>query len=154
MWLNYKSTLSPQVRESRFANFIGRLKFMKVAELSEVTLTKIKSVRWDRIIEKHEGPEDWESVFSYGTPEFMEVEGRWVLLPVECSNHVNMTILRTIWSEDGNSLTLFLKDTTFDDHWAMSGFMAVCDRLLGEEFFLATLYHEWFIIEKAEVLVG
>jgi len=30
--------------------------------------------------------------------------------------------------------------------------MAVCDRLKGEDFFLAVLYHEWFIIDKNEVL--
>jgi hypothetical protein len=127
---------------------------MKVADLSNETLAKIKTVRWDRIIEKHEGPDTWESEFRYGEPEFIEIEGRWVLLPVEASRHQNITILRTIWSADGNSLTLFLKDTTFEDHWSASGYMAVCDRPKGELFFLAVLYHEWFIIEKAEVLEG
>ncbi len=124
---------------------------MKVIDLSNETLAKIKTVRWDRIIEKHEGPETWESEFKYGEPEFIEIEGRWVLLPVEASRHQNITILRAIWSADGNSLTLFLKDTTFDDDMFMSGYMAVCDRPKGEEFFLAVLYHEWFIIEKTEV---
>ncbi len=125
---------------------------MKVADLSNETLAKIKTVRWDRIIEKHEGPETWESEFTYSEVEFIEIEGRWVLLPVEESRHPNITILRTIWSADGNSLTLFLKDTTFDDHWSASGYVTVCDRLKGEEFFLAVLYHEWFIIETPEVL--
>ncbi|MEG4291382.1 hypothetical protein Q5692_09370 [Microcoleus sp. C2C3] len=74
-----------------------------------------------------------------------------MLLPVEASRHQNITILRTIWSADGNSLTLFLKDTTFDDDMFVSGYMAVCDRPKGEVFFLAVLYHEWFIIEKAEL---
>jgi hypothetical protein len=46
------------------------------------------------------------------------------------------------------------KDTTFDDDMFVSGYMAVCDRPKGEEFFLAVLYHEWFIIEKAEVFEG
>jgi hypothetical protein len=101
---------------------------MKVADLSNETLAKIKTVRWDRIIEKHEGPETWESELRYGEPEFIEIEGRWVLLPVEASRHQNITILRTIWSADGNSLTLFLKDTTFDDDMFVSGYMAVCDR--------------------------
>ncbi|MEG4228953.1 hypothetical protein QUA35_09980 [Microcoleus sp. N9_B2] len=124
---------------------------MKVADLSNETLAKIKTVRWDRIIEKHEGPDTWESEFEYGEPEFIEIEGRWVLLPVEASRHQNITILRAIWSADGNSLTLFLKDTTFDDDMFVSGYMAVCDRPKGQEFFLAVLYHEWFIIEKTEV---
>ena len=124
---------------------------MKVADLSNETLAKIKTVRWDRIIEKHERLETWESELRYGEPEFIEIEGRWVLLPVEASSHQNITILRTIWSADGNSLTLFLKDTTFDDDLFVSGYMAVCDRPKGEKFFLAVLYHEWFIIEKAEL---
>ena len=29
--------------------------------------------------------------------------------------------------------------------------MAVCDRLKNENFFLAILYHEWFIIERLEI---
>jgi hypothetical protein len=124
---------------------------MKLENLSTETLDKIKSVRWDRIIEKHEDPEDWESVLRYYKPEFLEIEERWVLLPVERSHHPNITILRSIWSADGNSLTLFLEDTTYDDDPFFSGFMAVCDHLKGEEFFLAILYHEWFVIERAEV---
>ncbi len=124
---------------------------MKIANLSPETLEKIKSVRWDRIIEKHEGPERWESVLRYYEPEFIEIEGHWVLLPVEESRHPNITILRSIWSADGNSLTLFLKDTTYDDDPFFSGFMAVCDKVKGENFFLAILYHEWFVIERAEI---
>jgi hypothetical protein len=122
---------------------------MKLAELSPETLSKIQSVRWDRIIEKHEGPFDWESVLRYYEPEFMEVGGRWVLLPVEHSRHANITILRTIWSADDHSVTLFLKDTTYDDDSFFSGFLAVCDRVKGEDFYLAIVYHEWFIIEPA-----
>jgi hypothetical protein len=121
---------------------------MKVAHLSPETLNLIKALRWDRIIEKHEGPQTWESVFRYADPEFLEIEGCWVLLPVEKTRHTNLTILRTIWSSDGNSVTLFLKDTTYDDDPFFSGYMAVCDRLSGEDFFLAILYHEWFIIDE------
>ncbi len=88
---------------------------MKLAQLSPTTISKIKTVRWDLIIEKHEGPEDWESVFRNSSPEVMEDEGRWVLIPVESSSHANITILRTIWSTDGNSVTIFLKDTTYED---------------------------------------
>ncbi len=94
------------------------------------------------------------SELRYGEPEFIEIEGRWVLLPVEASRHQNITILRTIWSADGNSLTLFLKDTTFDDDMFVSGYMAVCDRPKGENFFLAGLYHEWYLIVNAVVFEG
>ena len=97
---------------------------MKLAHLPPETLEKIQTVRWDRIIEKHEGPEDWESVFRYSEPEFMLIEGRPLLLPVDQSHHANITILRTIWSHNGNSVTLFLKDTTYYDDMFMSGYMA------------------------------
>jgi hypothetical protein len=124
---------------------------MKLSDLSSEIIEKIKSVRWDRIIEKHEGPENWGSVLRNYEPEFLEIEGRWVLLPVERSHHANITILRTIWSADGNSLTLFLKDTTYEDDPFFSGFIAVCDKVRDEDFFLAILYHEWFVIDRAEV---
>jgi hypothetical protein len=126
---------------------------MKIVDLDQDCLTAIKSVLWDRIIEKHEGPEDWESVLRWYDPEFMEIEGRFVLLPIERDRHSNITILRTIWSADGNSLTVFLKDTTYGDDWFMSGYMAVCDRVAEQDFYLAIVYHEWFIIEPAPTLV-
>lgn len=125
---------------------------MKLADLDANTLEAIKAVRWDRIIEKHEGPETWASTLEWQDPEFMMIEGRAVLLPVEKSRHGNITILRTIWSQDGNSLTLFLKDTTYDDDWSMSGYMAVCDGMAGQDFYLAILYHEWFIIEPSNAI--
>ncbi|WP_414756553.1 hypothetical protein [Anabaena sp. CCY 9910] len=125
---------------------------MKLSDLSSETLERIKSVRWDRIIEKHEGPEDWESVLKCEEPEFIEIEGCPVLLPVDKSHHPNIRVLRAIWSEGKNSVTLFLSDTTYEDDPFFSGFMAVCDRLKNEEFFIAIVYHEWFIIERAEVL--
>jgi hypothetical protein len=124
---------------------------MKLADLSAETLEKIKLVKWDRIIEKHEGPESWESVLKYEEPEFLEVDGYSILLPVDKSHHPNISILRSIWSVDHYSVTLFLSDTTYEDDPFFAGFMAVCDRLKDEEFFLAILYHEWFIIERAKV---
>lgn len=124
---------------------------MQLSDLNSDCLAFIKTVRWDRIIEKHEGPENWASVLEWYDPEFMMIEGRAVLLPVERSHHDNITILRTIWSEDGNSLTLFLKDTTYGDDWFMSGYMAVCDRIVDQNFYLAILYHEWFIIEPLNI---
>jgi len=124
---------------------------MQLKDLSQDCLATIKAVRWDRIIEKHEGPEDWESVLRWYNPEFMEIEGRFVLLPVERDLHSNITILRTIWSAGGNSLTLFLKDTTYGDDWFTSGYMAVCDRVAGQDFYLAIVYHEWFIIDPSPI---
>jgi hypothetical protein len=125
---------------------------MKVADLSQDMLEAIKPLRWDRIIEKHEGPYDWDSVFRYYNPEFISIDGHPVLLPIEAERHSNITILRTIWSADGLSLTLFLKDTTYDDESFSAGYMAVCDRVAGADFFLAVLYHEWFIIQPSPLL--
>jgi hypothetical protein len=129
-------------------------KRMKLADLSQETLEKIKAVRWDRIIEKHEGPWCWDSVLEYHNPEFLMIDERPVLLPVDRNQHPNITILRTIWGADNRSLTLFLRDTTYcdDEYPCDDGYMAVCDRMVGEDFFLAILYHEWFVIDRSAIL--
>lgn len=124
---------------------------MKLSDLAPETIKKIKSVRWDRIIEKHEGPEDWESVLRYYDPEFMTIDGHSVLLPISASHHPNITILRSFLSADGNSLTIFLTDTTHDDDLFFSGFITVCDRMTSEKFFLSILFHEWFVIDSSSV---
>lgn len=127
---------------------------MKISDLSTETINKIKTYRYDRIIEKHEGPESWTSVLKYDEAEFLQLNGYNVLLPLDRQHHANITILRLIPSADDQSLTIFLRDTTwaedeeleeYDDYW---GFVAICDRVPGEDFFLAVLYHEWFIVEN------
>ena len=59
--------------------------------------------------------------------------------------------MRCIVSQDGQTLTLFLKDTTYvtdaTDELFFAGCVAVCKRVAGEVFFLVLLYHEWFIID-------
>jgi hypothetical protein len=142
---------------------------MKVADLSELTRQKIAKVRWDSIIEKHEGPFDWEYVFDddpeplifenrpdlgvttrqqEDNPEFLVIDNRPVLLPIPLKHHPNIEIVRTIWSTDGNSVTIFLTDTTYGNDWSDIGYLAVCDKVAGEEFWLAILYHEWFVLER------
>jgi hypothetical protein len=125
---------------------------MKLADLSPQTLETIKSYRWDRIIEKHEGPETWKSVLKYHDPEFMAISEHYVLLPVGQEQHTNITVLRSIMSDDRNTLVIFLKDTTFshDPEYEMfsAGFVAICDRPPNEDFFIAIVYHEWFIIDN------
>ncbi|BAT55609.1 hypothetical protein NOS3756_46020 [Nostoc sp. NIES-3756] len=44
-------------------------------------------------------------------PEFIEVDGYSILLPVDKSHHPNIGILQSIWSVDHNSVPLFLSDT-------------------------------------------
>ena len=125
---------------------------MRLSDLAAEVAQRLPSFRWDRIIEKHEGPEDWDSVFRYQDPEFMRIQERDVLLPVDREHHANITVLRCIPSEDGQSLTLFLKDTTHvpdpRSEQFLAGFVAVCDRFPGQDFFVAILYHEWFIIKN------
>lgn len=125
---------------------------MEVSALSPETLDRLKSWRWDRIIEKHEGPLSWEDTFRYADVEFISIDGRDVLLPLDAEQHPNVTILRTIVSEDQQTLTIFLKDTTYvtnpEDEFFMAGFVAICDRFPGEAFYVAVVYHEWFIVEN------
>ncbi|HYN87528.1 MAG TPA: hypothetical protein VER55_03310, partial [Ardenticatenaceae bacterium] len=132
----------------------GEKRTMKLTELPAPVIDKIRAYRWDRIIEKHEGPERWSSVLEYYDPEFIEVDGRHVLLPVERTQHPNITILRCIVASDEQTLVLFLKDTTYltsttpDDEMFRAGYLAICDRLAGEAFYIAVVYHEWFIIHN------
>ena len=125
---------------------------MTIASLSPAQLDKIRAWRWDGIIEKHEGPEAWASEIDHHNVEFLDIAGYPVLLPVNQNRHKNITILRSIASQDGNSLTVFLKDTTHypdpADELFWTGRMAVCDRMPGEDFFLAIVFHEWFVINN------
>jgi hypothetical protein len=141
---------------------------MKLADLSEATRQKVAKVRWDRIIEKHEGPWDWSCLVADDSdrvifvnrpdydpfthqiedvPEFLIIDDRPVLLPIPRKYHPNVEIVRTNWSVDGNSVTIFLTDTTFGSDWSEIGFLAVCDKVVGEDFWLTIIYHERFVIE-------
>lgn len=121
---------------------------MEVSSLSPEAREKITRLRFDRIIEKHEGPERWADVFEYADPDFLNLAGHDVLLPVDRENHPNVALLRCIESADGAALTLFLRDTTYGQDWYDSGYLAVCEKLPGESFFVATVYHEWFVFEN------
>jgi hypothetical protein len=140
---------------------------MKLVDLSEATRKKIAKVRYDQIVEKHEGPFDWNCTLDddpepfffanrpdlplprqqQDTPEFLIIDNCPVLLPIPLKHHPNIEIIRTIWSADGNSVTIFLTDTTYGSEWYEIGYLAVCDKVAGEEFWLAIIYHEWFVIE-------
>lgn len=122
---------------------------MKFADLKPETIEKLKTRRYDRIVEKHEGPERWKWQIEHGECEFIQTGEHFILLPVYLEQLPNITILRVIESKDGNALTVFLKDTTYYDEDFMSGFMTVCEKFADEDFFTATVYHEWFIIENA-----
>lgn len=92
------------------------------------------------------GPETWGDLDGY---EFLVFHGFNVLLPIPEERHLNVKLLRHIVSEDGNVLTLFLKETTFDEG-VFAGRAAVCDRFEGEEFIVADPYHECFVIRSGK----
>jgi hypothetical protein len=85
---------------------------MRLDDLPSEVIESIKLLRYDRILEKHEGPERWESVLEFYDPEIIHIDGRNILLPVGREQHPNITVLRTIVSQDERTLTLFLKDTS------------------------------------------
>ncbi|MEM6316050.1 MAG: hypothetical protein AAF960_00180 [Bacteroidota bacterium] len=142
---------------------------MKIKDLSPATLAQIKATKYDRIIEKHEGPFTYKWEFMEGTKEraatiamyqkagadyepeadaeFMEIAGLSVLLPVSADNHPNITLLHHFLSKDDQQLVLYIKDTTYDDSAWGAGFVAICQRFPKHSFYIATLYHEWFIID-------
>jgi len=135
---------------------------MTINDLDEETVERLKATRFDRIIEKHEGPFSWDYLLrTYEpddmiyqmapnfdaiaeTPEFMAVGDYWVLLPLGRGHHPNMTILRWFASQDLTKLVIYLTDTTYYDYPSMSGFMAVCEKSEEQSFYAATLYHEWY----------
>lgn len=109
--------------------------------------------RYDRSVGKHEGPFAWrdivEPVIPEGaggdrplTPEFLALDGRVVLLPVERDHHANLTRLRAVASDDGRCLTLFLTDSTQGDG-ASAGRMAFFEQAPEGGWFLCTVWHEW-----------
>jgi len=119
---------------------------MQVAQLSPSTRARLEKSRYDSIVGKHEGPFSWE--WGLDDHEFLRLDGFDVLLPIEKQHHGNVQILRVIPSADGQTLTIFLKDTTYsegeDDFF--SGYLAICERFPNETFHVATVYHEWFAL--------
>lgn len=136
---------------------------LKVENLSKETKDKIGKIRWDRFIEKHEGPFEWEREFKNElspemqalyddydpiaeTPQFMEVGSYDVLLPLGRKHHANITILNHFFSQDLKQLVIYLTDTTYYDN-DFYGYVAICNLISPENFYLTTFYHEWFKTE-------
>ena len=127
---------------------------MRRSELRRETVELVKTWRFDRIIEKHEGPFNWSSFFEHAPADLVEVEGRHVLLPIYQDQYDNITILRSYVSPDESSMTIFLKDVTLEQYFGKdneslyAGFIAVCDRVPGDNIYVAVVYHEWFIVDN------
>lgn len=121
---------------------------MDVTKLSKETLERIKSLRIDTLFEKHEGPWTWE--FFLGKyarqqpneqPDFLQIDGEWVLLPVTKEEHQHITVFRTIWSQDRQAVTIFLRNNYQYCGSLEHDFVAICDRYPGEDFYLTIFYH-------------
>ena len=125
---------------------------LQFKNLPKETLDKIRKRRFDRFIRKHEGPESWESWVEYVDLEFLEVDNKVVLLPFSQERHENIIILRTAFDPVTTVLTIFFKDTSFvsnpDYEIFEAGYVAICEQMPDEEFFIAILYHHWLIIEE------
>lgn len=64
------------------------------------------------------------------------------MLPIGADHHANITLLRVIPLADGNVLTTFLRDSTWYEG-IHAGFLAVCERVPDENWFVATVFREW-----------
>ncbi len=117
---------------------------MNIRDLSEETRQRITKLRFDRIIEKHEGPFDWS--WWIDEADFLEMDGRSVLFPVPREDHANIQLVRSVVSRDEETLTLFLRDTTYDSDPMFAGRLAVCERFPGTSFYVAMVYHEWYAV--------
>jgi hypothetical protein len=121
---------------------------MKLQDLSPDRRSRIAKLRWDRILEKHEGPWDWQYRLKEESVEFLRIDGFDVLLPVDKEYHPNITFDRCIESKDGKTLTIFLHDRTYDtdrDMDMLAGRIAVCEKVPEQNWFIAILYHECWI---------
>ena len=116
----------------------------RVRDIPEDVRQRLAKVLFDRIIEKHEGPFEWS--WWLNEAEFLDVDGRSVLLPVPREDHANIELVRSVLSGDEEMLTLFLKDTTFETEAIFAGRLAVCERFPGTSFYVAMVYHEWFVV--------
>lgn len=56
---------------------------MRLQDISSELRSRVAKFRWDRIIEKHEGPEDWEYLIEDDYVDFLHVDEFNVLLPVD-----------------------------------------------------------------------
>ena len=124
---------------------------IKFENLIISSINKIKTYRYDSFIEKHEGPFAWKAeIEEYGLkPDFLEITGKAVLLPIDKKNLKNITILRTILSKDDKAITIFLKDTTYannkKEEYYFAGFVAICEKIPDENFYITIFYHNWFM---------
>lgn len=129
---------------------------MRLADLSTAALDIIRARRFDQIAEKHEGPERWETYVKHA--EFLEIGSFQVLLPLYADELPKVQIMRCIPSADGETLTIFLRNRRYLEAYEIAegspnamfydGFLAVCQKISDEAFYVADVYHEWFVVDN------
>jgi hypothetical protein len=106
----------------------------------------------DILTDKHER---WRWEYWLPHADFLDLGGHVVLLPVPTHHHPQISLERLLLDPTGDVLTLLLRDTTLwqtvqadpttrlDAQWQDESvhFLAVCMRVPGQLFFIATLYH-------------
>lgn len=122
----------------------------RIEELSPEALEKISRYRYDILVEKQE-LWSWKYSLDPVYVDFVNLEGFNVLLPVEKENHPNISVLRLIVSDDKESLTIFLTDTTYYKG-SDAGVVAVCDKFPGEDWYIAVVYHACRLVTGRELI--
>lgn len=117
---------------------------MLLRDLPEEVRLRLDKLRFDRMIEKHEGPWDWN--WWLEEAEFFGVDGRFVLLPLPAEDLPNIKVIRVVLSQDEQTLILYHLDTTYEQEEMLAGRVAICERFPNAEFYVAMFYHEWYTI--------
>jgi hypothetical protein len=120
---------------------------MRVSDLSPAGSARLRQVRVDMIVGKHEGPESWDGWRLQAGAQGCKVitlGGFDVLLPVPQTHHIAIALVRApALSSDGRTLTLFLVDRTYGRDDFFAGRIAICFKL--ETLSIAADYHEIFL---------
>jgi len=134
---------------------------MRVSDLPQIDVERIKKMRYDQSLEKHEGPEEWASFLKY-YPDMplWEANGFHVLLPISTDEGEDpfefVSLIRCIVSVDLQALTIFFKDTRFSEpkyEYFDAGRLAICEQPEGSDIYVATVFHSWFMVDNYAALV-
>jgi hypothetical protein len=117
---------------------------MKLQSIPTELRSRVARFLWDRIIEKHEGPVTWKYLLEDDYVKFLHVDGFDVLLPIDKTCHANITISRCIVANGGQTLTIFLEDSTYETGM-LAGYLAVCEKVPEQDWFIAIVYHECWV---------
>jgi hypothetical protein len=113
---------------------------MKISDLSPRALEKIKTLSYDKFIEKHE-LYGYEYLINHLPNDlvFIKVDGHNVLTPHRRTDYDRITFHRCNVSKNEQTLILFY---TIDYNESSSDLFAICERVPNENFFIALIVHE------------